>query len=126
MTTKAKRMRDCEALCRRDRCTAFLRRAVYLKNQASCEQAGHDGMPQQRRATTRGAPRAMRPSRIGGHQKAGGVDGADRETEALLRMSAIQLRYLADNASTSGWICDGMRTPGRPQPQNEPMLILPV
>jgi len=75
--------------------------------------------------------RAARPAPCGrlelaGTRRQAGVDGADRETEALLRMSAIQLRYLADNASTSGWICDGMRTPGRPQPQNEPMLILPV
>ena len=74
--------------------------------------------------------RAARPAPCGrlelaGTRRQAGVDGADRETEALLRMSAIQLRYLADNASTSGWICDGMRTPGRPQPQNEPMLILP-
>jgi hypothetical protein len=75
--------------------------------------------------------RAARPAPCGrlelaGTRRQAGVDGADRETEALLRMSAIQLRCLADNAPTSGWICDGTRTPGRPQPQNEPMLILPV
>jgi hypothetical protein len=74
--------------------------------------------------------RAARPAPCGrlelaGTRRQAGVDGADRETEALLRMSAIQLRCLADNAPTSGWICDGTRTPGRPQPQNEPMLILP-